>query len=297
VEAPHGGGLRLRSAIALTLVVAAIPLVTNPSAEAGTITCTYNANTDTVTATPGGSGQISIHREGDEIVASGVDCGAATRFNTDTIVVNDAPDHNMTAFVTLSQGPLRPGATNEPGSSDEIELEFKLGNGTNGFVVHGTQQGDRLRAGTTFTSTFVFHHQVNLNPGESTGIDDDVAVKGSLDHMTLEGFSGADQLSGAGGAGTGNPLLADGFFVGYEGADEITGGIGDDDIDGDERGDTLRGGAGEDDVQGAQGGDILRGNADDDSLDGAGGDDYLNGGPDTDECDAGSGTNTVTKCE
>jgi Ca2+-binding RTX toxin-like protein len=287
----------VRGAIAFTVIIAATRFLAAPSAEAGTVTCTYDANTKTVTAAPAGSNQVSIRREGDEIVASGLDCGAATRFNTDTIVVNDVPDHNLTGFVSLSSGPLRPGSTNEPGSSDEIELEFNLGNGTNGFDVHGTEQGDRLRAGTTFTSTFVFHHEVNLNPGEATGIDDDVDLNGSLDHLTLEGFGAADELSLAGGAGTGSPLLEDAFLYGGTGVDELTGGIGDDQVEGAEQGDTLRGGAGDDDLLGAQGGDILRGNADDDSLDGAGGDDYLNGGPDTDTCDAGTGTNTVTNCE
>jgi Ca2+-binding RTX toxin-like protein len=302
----------VRRVLALALVLALVLAaggIAAPSARAGIdLTCTYDSGTKTVTATAVSDfQQVAISRNGDEIEASSIDCGDSTRFNTDKIIVNDVPNHELTSFVILDDliddGPLRPGATDEPGSSDEIELEFNLGNDDDDFIVRGSS---RVRAGTTFSGGFNFDLRYNLNAGESTGIDADVVVKGA-DDFGIQGTDGADKLSAAGGAGTGKVFIGDVYLSGEQGGiDVLVGGIGDDDLDGFDKADKLRGGAGEDDLDGGKGSDELRGNEDNDKLFGSDGkdkllggpgDDSLNGGAGVDSCDAGSGTNTVTGCE
>jgi Ca2+-binding RTX toxin-like protein len=287
---------RRSTTLGVAALILALALALATPAAAGTISCTYNAGTKTVTATAiSDFHQLAFQRDGDELEVSGTDCGKATRFNTDKIVMNDVSSHNLTAFVLLTEGPLRPGATNEPGSSDEIEIEVNLGTGDNTFIARGSRN---MRAGTTFTGGFNFERQVNLNAGESTHVDHDVVVSGSVQGVWLQGTDSDDTLSANGGAGTGSTYLERALLSGWDlGRDSLRGGGGPDTLSGEAGADELRGGDDEDIVNGGPGNDLLRGNGDDDTLLGEDGDDDLNGGPGQDECDAGGGTNIVADCE
>ena len=302
-----------RSFGALALVVATTGVFTAPSARAGGPTCTYDSTTKVVTATAVADfPQIGILRNGDQIEVYGADCGSATRFNTDKIIVNDVPAHALQAFVDLSEGPFQPGATGEPGSSDEIEFEFNLGTEDDRLYVRGS---NRVRAGSPQSVPDV--HRINLNARESTGVDADVRVE-DVEWILVEGTKGNDVFSAMGGAGTGGALLVRLFMSGGEeetGTNALVGGLGDDEINGSSGVDQISGGPGEDELNGGDGNDVLRGQGDadalfgskgkdklyglsgNDDLHGEDGDDYLNGGSDIDSCDAGSGTNTVTGCE
>ncbi len=92
------------------------------------------------------------------------------------------------------------------------------------------------------------------------------------------GADGHDELSGFGGA---DRLVGKGgydFIYGGNGADTVLGGSGDDQLYGNSGADHLNGGTGVDYLNGGYGNDILNGAAGDDTLVGAGGNDTLNGG-------------------
>ena len=299
------------SVLALAGVLLGTEILVAPSARAGSVTCTYDSNTKIVTATATSDfDQVAIHRDGDAIEASGTDCGSSTRFNTDKIIVNDVASHELTAFVLPSSGPFRPGFTDEPGSSDEIEFEYNLGTQYDTFIVRGS---DQMRAG--IPPGLVDVQRFNLNAGESTGVDADVVVE-DAEEWSLQGTDGPDLLSAAGGAGTGEVLNVPIHLSGEdEGADVLVGGLGMDDLNGYLGVDKLSGGPGDDDLAGGGGNDVLRGNGDNDTIHGDNGndklygasgnddlfgddgDDYLYGGGGFDECNAGSGTNVVTGCD
>lgn len=81
-------------------------------------------------------------------------------------------------------------------------------------------------------------------------------------------FAPAEPASGRGG-----------YLIGGPGDDVLTGGAGQDQINGDAGNDVLRGGAGRDRLFGSQGSDVLRAGAGNDSLFGGPGTDVLDGGP------------------
>ena len=286
--------------IALSLVLIAFgTMVGAGTARAGGPTCVYDASTKTVTATAvADSDQVSMMLEGDEIRASGTDCGDATRFNTDTIIVNDLPDNALQGFITLSGGRFRPGFTNEPGRSDEIEFVFNLGNGfPQWFDTHGTDGDDNFRLGTFSSKVVGSQRRLNLNANERRGIDHDVVVNGEITDLILEGFDGNDIFSAAGGAGTGGTYDENAYLSGYDNADLLTGGSGADTITGGLGRDVAHGGGGIDDVQGEANDDIVKGGGSNDTLAGGGGDDEHFGGLGDDDCNDEMGSNTFVSCE
>lgn len=299
--------------VATTGLLIAGMLVSTRLASAGESTCDYDSKTKVLTVTVGpDTPEIIIRREWkDAIKVNFLSCGDATRFNTDEIVVNDPPDHHVSVFIGLYGGQFAPGATDEPGDSDEIEFRLNLSGGSNVFEVRGSADNDIIRVG----STPVHLLTLNLNAAEETGIDDDVVVDGSLNYIMLSGENGGDQLSGKGGAGTGEPyrnkLVLRGSggndrlrggngadsLNGQGGRDALAGGPGEDSLNGRRGRDALAGGGGEDQLEGDAENDVLNGGAHNDVLYGGSDDDFLDGGPDSDDCDGGGGVNTVVNCE
>lgn len=272
----------IRTLIATTILLGCA-MTAGPitSAVAGDSTCTYDSSTRRVTVgvNPANS-EIFIFRDGDEIkVFPTTDCGDATRFNTNRVVVNDPASHDVSAVLDLSIGGLKPGFRNEPGGSDEIEVEFNLGDGTNSFQLQGGPTANYFTAGAPPTTLEPAPTKVNVNANEHAGIDADVFLNGAFNSVQMLGYDGDDRLSAQGGVGTGEALLGDVRLDGLLDSDTLIGGDGPDIIYAGNGPDTVRGMRGADDLKGGWGGDSL------------------DGGPGFDSCDGGPGTNTLERCE
>jgi Ca2+-binding RTX toxin-like protein len=257
-------------------------LIVAPSAAADTATCTYTAATHTasiaVTSTGGLATGMGIRQsDGDLVVQSGLNstpCGAATRTNTDTITVTstNAAIHGSIFRVGMTV-PFTPGFTDEPGSSDEIEMTFDFSSGGRWYLTP---------TGTGSSTPFnlaLGGNQLNLNAGETDGVDADAVVNGAIE-VFVEGSLAGDTVLGNGGAGTIGPPFATRMVVSSgPGADLIVGGKRADDLSGGLDADRILGGRGKDSLKGEGGIDALFGNAGNDKLLGGPGKDRLNGGP------------------
>jgi Ca2+-binding RTX toxin-like protein len=261
------------------------------AASADTATCTYNAATHTaavaVTSDTGLAASMGIRQsDGDLLVQSGLGstpCGAATRTNTDTITVTsvNAAIHGSIFRVAMSV-PFTPGFTDEPGSSDEIEMSFDFSSGGRWYL---TPTG----AGSSMPFNLALGgNQLNLNAGETDGIDPDAAVNGAFT-VFVEGSLAGDTVLGNGAAGTSGTAFATRMVVSSgPGPDFIVGGKRADDLSGGLDADRILGGKGKDYLKGEGGIDALFGNSGNDKLLGGPGKDRLNGG-------AGRGDSCTTK--
>ena len=219
-------------------------------------------------------------------------CSPATVNNTDLIRVTNASVGSplRTQFhvpVTPAGGLLAPGATNEPGDSDEIEIDLDLrdtrgeGAATYDDLLFGSPvlpDPVTLRLGSAGGVGYA-----NINAAESTGIDSDVSFRGVRD-VRFDGGGGNDDVRATGGLGTGGPLA--GYSVrlsGISGDDELVGGESNDNLYGGDGNDTLVGGLGNDLITGGKGDDVIYGSAgEDDLLDGGDGTDVVYGGSGSD---------------
>lgn len=254
-------------------------------------TCSYGAGTVTVNATPADNFAPSIFREAGGAIritdsdTGLVTCGAATVTNTDTVVINNTSSVQALfgpIYIKFRE-PFAPGATDEPGSSDEIEFEANFGpGGTLGLDVTFSTSDP----GVPF-NVAVGANQVNLNAAEADGIDADVTMNGVTEIYFNPGAFD-DSFVASGGAGTpaeptpvpifgGGGFGGNDFIVGGNGGDRLFGGDGDDYVDG---------GGGDDSVEGEAlthpspaGADTLLGGPGNDQLSGYDGPDYIDGGP------------------
>jgi Ca2+-binding RTX toxin-like protein len=273
-------GFRGRFAFACS--VWTVLLVGPAAAHADIATCTYTAATHsanvTVTPTNGGSTGMSIRQfDGALVVESGANtgpCGVATRTNTDTITVTGGAATRGAIFRLGTGVPFAPGFTNEPGSSDEIEMSFDFSSG-----------GQWYLSPSAILSPIPLNlalggNQINLNAGEADGIDADAAVTGAY-AVFVEGSLAADTILADGSAGTtGLPFAARIVASMSSGADLIVGGG---------RGDDLSGGLDPDTIFGGRGKDSLKGLGAKDRLFGQAGNDKLLGGAARDRLDGGAG--------
>jgi Ca2+-binding RTX toxin-like protein len=281
------------------VVATAVPLTLAMVAQASGSTCTYSpAAPPTVDFNWTQSGDYVTGANGPtrfpfdptgKIYFFQTDCGAATVFNTDLIRVTNASvgPPLRTQFnvpVTKVAGFLAPGATDEPGESDEVELELDFRDSRG----ESPSTYDDLVFNTGFTEAATVRigssegvGYANVNAAETTGIDQDVSFQGVRD-IRFNGSYGNDDVRASGGLGTGNPLV--GYSVrlsGLDGDDNLVGGESNDNIDGEKGNDTLVGGLGNDLITGGPGNDLIYGNA--------GEDDLLDGGPGSDTIIGGSG--------
>jgi Ca2+-binding RTX toxin-like protein len=245
--------VRRRAAIATLVALAAFPA----AARADFASCDYDPTTKTVTATFDAATAGQFYVDAGKIMADSAQCETATVTNTDTIVVNGSPpvgddeEPREEVFVNVSAGAFAPGATDEPGASDEIEFHLDLGvtsipdvkpalgivgsNGPDSIVMGGDPVGGP---------------KVNLNAYESDGIDADIDfAQPAVAVIDLRGQGGADILSTQGGYGTGTTTLRPNIAV-------VSGGAGDDDLFSDGLQD-LRPGPGDDDLMGYAGPDTV----------------------------------------
>jgi len=172
---------------------------------------------------------------------------SATVTNTDSIVVNGDDGDSQAIYIGLANKGFKPGFTNEPGKSDEIEFTINLGGGTDDHVfIEGGNAADKIDLGQK-TNIFGIVRQANLNAGEKVGDADVSMVK--VEHITVVGGGGNDVIRARGKAGTGpDPVTLPLNIYGGNGADTLKGGDGPD---------SLYGNAGVDHLWGYGGGDNL----------------------------------------
>jgi RTX calcium-binding nonapeptide repeat (4 copies) len=268
----------------LLAVACAWCMVVQATAHADIATCSYTAATHTagIAVTPdtthAGTGMFIRPTDGHLMVNSGVSttqCGTATRTNTDTITVTGTGPAPRGAIFRLGTSvPFSPGFTDEPGSSDEIEMSFDFSSGGRWYLTpSGTSSPVPL-------DLALGGNLLNLNAGETDGVDADALVTGPY-NVFVEGSVAADRILANGSAGTGGqPLAARMVASTSAGADLIVGG---------KRGDDLSGGLDPDVIFGGKGKDSLKGEGGIDRLFGQAGNDKLLGGPATDRLNGGSG--------
>lgn len=112
----------------------------------------------------------------------------------------------------------------------------------------------------------------------------------------VTGGNGDDSLDGAGGNDTLNGGSGDDVLSGSAGLDTLNGGSGDDVLDGGIGNDSVSGGSGDDVLQGGLGNDVLSGGSGDDRIEGGAGDDVMTGGSASDNFvfAAGFGNDRIT---
>jgi RTX calcium-binding nonapeptide repeat (4 copies) len=236
---------------------------------AASVTCDYESSNHRVTVQMTGNiGTIVTRTATDHINVAAQWCdGKATVENTDLIVVS-GDGSTQTLILNMKNGGLRPGWTNETGTSDEIEFSVSLGGSVSDeVVIQGTEGDDIIHLGRLVTQFGTFRI-ANLNAGEQTGVDGDVFML-DVEYASVFGYDGWDSIHGDGGYGTG---------VDYDRRITIFGGNGDDVLHGGTATDIIYAGEGRDQVYGSLGGDYI------DTQDGGISNDLANGGPGTDTC-------------
>ena len=263
------------------------------SARADVASCSFNAgsHTATVTIVPGAqSATIASFRASDGALvitnyeAPSTGCGTATRFNTDQVIVNNASaSQPLSSYFYLQipeagvTAPNGPGFTNEPGSSDEIEFTLNFGPGGKLAIsplVSTSDPGSPV-------DLALGGNQINLNAGESDGVDADVTLNG-VSRVLIYGSDHSDLINGNGGSGT----PATPFTIPMEVETDLT-------YDVDPDTDTIVTGSAGDTVRaGPRSDSITTGDGNDQVLAGAG-DDLIRTGPGADSVQSGDGNDQV----
>ena len=246
-----------------------------PSIGNAAVTCVYNAAAHRV--------EIAADFEGVEVIRSGLEIWVGAAPCTDGVVSATVSNTDLIKFEAVSSdlsidligGPLAPGFSNEPGTSDEIEISVTGARTT----IIGTPGADHIVVG---------REGINLNAGEPS---DDIDVLNLRTDFTsgLDGGGGNDILSNRGGSGTGGPVDAPMGFHGGSGNDVLLASqvMGEDAIDFFPS-NFMRGGLGNDRLEGGPFGD---------DMDGEGGADVLVGGGEEswgDVMEGGDGVDTVS---
>ncbi|HEY3071954.1 MAG TPA: hypothetical protein VGJ46_03985, partial [Candidatus Limnocylindrales bacterium] len=168
-------------------------------------------------------------------------------------------DQNVNLF--WLGGGFQPGATNEPGDSDEIEISVSLGGGADSlYITDSDVAQDHFVVGQG--SGMFAIGRINLNADETNGIDADLTLILGLETLTINGAGGGDTISGAGGFGTGESFTYPVAIYGNAGPDTLTGGSSYDYIEGGSEADIIKGGPGPDYLNsqdGVQGNDSVYG--------------------------------------
>jgi serralysin len=137
------------------------------------------------------------------------------------------------------------------------------------------------------------HARLTTAANYFSGLGNDLIV-GDMgdDTINLNGFVTADALGEQGNdsiTGDGNVNLISGGL----GNDSIEGNDGDDLLFGDAGEDRIEGGSGDDDIRGGDGADVLLGDSDQDTIHGGDGSDFIQGGTGNDVLDGGLGQDSL----
>ena len=150
-------------------------------------------------------------------------CSGSTVLNTDTIDVDGATG-TESVTIDISGGAYAPGMTDEPGTTDEIEWSIDpIGE----LAIEGSAVADTIRLGSS---------GINL----SNDGDADVVPATPIALVTVNAGAGNDVVTGVGAFGA-DPgwWMSPIHMNGEAGADKLTGGLADDEIDGGSEKDTL----------------------------------------------------------
>lgn len=245
--------MRAASWTKIPFFVGAVMALLAGRAEAGT--CSYDAGSNTANITISGVSALAVSTAG-SIQLDRVTCGAASVYNTQTIVITGSGLADRLT-IDIARGGFAPGVAGASGDGDVAEIDFtvNLGAGTDTLQIAGGTGDDSIIFGTL---------GANL-----TGDGDRDLTYASVEVFQLVGNAGDDLLSAAGGSGTGEPMTIGVTSNGLAGMDTLLGGSGADALDGGDDDDTL---------YGYNGNDALIGNAGNDGLDGGPGNDSFNEG-------------------
>lgn len=250
----------------MTAALSALGATAAPAAA--DITCSRSGTTLTVTMTaepltsPAESMRIGVNAADQiriqDIHSVAVTCtgGTPTVTNVDTIQIGEditgSQDSHNTGVTIRSPSRFAPGATDagdeQPFNLDEIEFEVDLGEGPRDAV---------LLSGLPFVSgdpdtVASFRAGADGVNGDVAGgplsIEDADVFPSGVEQLSLVGGEFADDVSAAGGAGTGAPYPRKIRLFGGEGDDQLTGGAGNDYVDGGPDGDVMRGRKGADTI-------------------------------------------------
>jgi hypothetical protein len=263
----------MRFAVALAVSCGVVGSIGLAPASAA-VDCNLAGTTLTVTMTADGdtariqqSGSAILVREGN---AAAIACtgGAPTVTNTDQIVTNDTSGQNTTLAIETAFGAFAPGATDEPGLSDEIELQANMGAGSDTLILIGSTGSDFWRLGDTAAGD-----GVNLNAGsEASGVvpgrDVDLEYFDVDGRLLINGSVSSDTVLANGGPEFTGPLTTP---IDY--AEKNLSSGGNDTVAGTAGDDIIEPGFGDDDVSGGAGDDEYREDSDedDDEVDGGAG--------------------------
>jgi hemolysin type calcium-binding protein len=186
--------------------------------------------------------------------------------NTHVIAHSDNSGGESYFTIDLRGGPFAPGETDEPGNSDEIDIQAVMGAGPDRLYVWGGPAADFWRVGRTATGTGLnLNADVESAPGETPNSDVDLR---DTELVVLLPGAGDDRVLASGGPEFEGPLAT---------RVEINGDAGDD---------QLVGGNGRDHFLDGPGSDDVNGGSDNDSIaeyGPTGEDDVFSGGPGSDE--------------
>jgi len=270
--APPASTLGARRLVAaLAAACALLAAGGNASTADAAVTCNFSSGALTIQSTAV-LDDAWIVRSGDNIVVrkslqTAVNCGAqATVYNTHVIAHQDASGGDTAFEIDLRGGPFSPGQVDEPGNTDEIDIQALMGAGSDDrLYIWGSQGEDFWRLGQTTNGL-----GVNLNAGleSAPGATPDVDVDLRDAEMgVLMSGPGDDHVLASGG-----PEFTGPFPVRV-------------DVNGDEGNDQLAGGTGPDNFTDGPGDDDVSGGADKDQIIEWGptaGNDRFDGGPGSD---------------
>jgi Ca2+-binding RTX toxin-like protein len=196
---------------------------------------------------------VSIKASGAYLSVDGQSCALLN--GVDSVTIDLSAANTPYLSISLAGGPLGPGYTDEGNGSSEIEFSVTAVGPGYRLNVYGTTGSDAIRLGQYVNKLAgTVTGQLNLNSAADGATQDpDVTFTTFPVLAQLSGDAGGDVLLASGAGPTlSTPYPASAILDGTLGADQVTGGSGDDavyfDIRSDNVGDVLAGGAGKDSV-------------------------------------------------
>ena len=213
------------------LAVCALYVAVGAQSADAAVTCSFVNGALTIQSSAA-IDSATIVRSGDNIVVSGgqspANCGAqATVLNTHVIAHSDNSGGESYFTIDLRGGPFAPGETNEPGNTDEIDIQAVMGEGADRLYVYGGPAADFWRVGRTANGNTGLNLNADLEsaPGETPNSDVDLR---DTELVVLMSGAGDDRVLASGGPEFDGPLSTRVEINGEEGDDQLVGGNGPD---------------------------------------------------------------------